>query len=107
MAEKELQSICHEMRRQWPTVMFIAMLHRLGVVPIKEASVIIAVSSPHRQESLDAVQYGIDALKARVPIWKVETYEGTKDHVWKENAEWRCKQKTISTRQNEDGRRTP
>ena len=35
-----------------------------------EASVIIAISSEHRRESLEAVQFAIDALKASVPIWK-------------------------------------
>ena len=39
-------------------------------MPIEEASIIIAVSSAHRKESLEAVQYGIDTLKATVPIWK-------------------------------------
>ena len=39
-------------------------------VPICESSVIIAISSPHRRESLQAVQYAIDALKATVPIRK-------------------------------------
>ena len=39
-------------------------------VPVCETSVAIVISSPHRKESLDAVQYGIDTLKANVPIWK-------------------------------------
>ena len=47
---------------------------------------IVCVSSPHRADSLAAVSYGIDALKAKVPIWKKEVYEdGTKS--WKENGE--------------------
>lgn len=41
-----------------------------SVVPVTEASVIIGVSSPHRSDSLEAVKYGIDALKSTVPIWK-------------------------------------
>ncbi|OQR83277.1 molybdenum cofactor synthesis protein 2 large subunit [Achlya hypogyna] len=88
MAEKELKNICVSIRTKWPHVVGIAMLHRLGVVAVKEASVIIAVSSPHRQEALEAVAYGIDTLKARVPIWKLEKYAGD-DRVWKENPEWR------------------
>jgi len=55
-----------------------------------EASVVIAVSSPHRAESLAAVQYAIDTLKSSIPIWKKEVYasEGAE---WKENKEcaWR------------------
>jgi len=51
---------------------------------------VIAVSSPHRAESLAAVQYAIDTLKSSIPIWKKEVYasEGAE---WKENKEcaWR------------------
>ena len=47
----------------------------------------IAVSSAHRKESLEAVQYLIDTIKATVPIWKKEIYsDGTS---WKANAESR------------------
>lgn len=87
MAEKELKKICNQMRTKW-RVRHICILHRLGVVPLLEASVIVAVSSVHRKESLEAVQFCIDSLKASVPIWKKEIYaEGDGD--WKENKE--CK----------------
>ncbi|KAM6109784.1 molybdopterin synthase catalytic subunit isoform 1-T2 [Phoenicopterus ruber ruber] len=70
MAETEIKKICRDVRQKWPSVKHIAVHHRLGVVPISEASVIIAVSSPHRAESLEAVMYCINTLKASVPIWK-------------------------------------
>ncbi|XP_072777720.1 molybdopterin synthase catalytic subunit isoform X3 [Taeniopygia guttata] len=70
MAETEMKKICRDVRQKWPSVKHIAVHHRLGVVPITEASVIIAVSSPHRAESLEAVMYCINTLKASVPIWK-------------------------------------
>uniref|UniRef100_A0A663EZ27 Molybdopterin synthase catalytic subunit n=1 Tax=Aquila chrysaetos chrysaetos TaxID=223781 RepID=A0A663EZ27_AQUCH len=76
MAETEIKKICRDVRQKWPSVKHIAVHHRLGVVPITEASVIIAVSSPHRTESLEAVMYCINTLKASVPIWKknINTY---------------------------------
>ncbi len=46
----------------------LRLCHRL--VPLTESSVIVAISSPHRNESLEAVHYAIDTLKATVPIWK-------------------------------------
>jgi molybdopterin synthase catalytic subunit len=49
--------------------------------------VIIAISSEHREDSLLAVHWAIDELKATVPIWKKEYYED--GSVWKGNAE--CK----------------
>ena len=42
----------------------------IRIVPVQEASVMIAISSVHRKESIEAVQYCIDALKTSVPIWK-------------------------------------
>ena len=46
-----LAEIASEMRRQWPTLGRVALLHRVGVVPVGESSVVVAVSSPHRPES--------------------------------------------------------
>lgn len=84
MAEKELQKICDKIRSTW-VVKHIAMYHKVGLVPIGEASVFIAISSEHRSESLEAVHFAIDELKATVPIWKKEFYaDGS---VWKGNAE--------------------
>jgi molybdopterin synthase catalytic subunit len=52
----------------------IAIAHRTGHVALGEASVAVAVGAPHRGAAFDACEYAIDALKARAPIWKRETY---------------------------------
>lgn len=85
MAEKKMKEICQLIRQKWD-VQKIAMVHRIGVVPLTEASIIIAISSPHRKESLEAVHFAIDTLKATVPIWKKEIYED-ESSTWKENKE--------------------
>lgn len=85
MAKKSMKNICKKIRDKW-SVENIYICHRLGIVPVKEASVVIAVASPHRLESLQAVQFAIDELKATVPIWKKEVYE-THDPEWKQNKE--------------------
>lgn len=86
MAKKQLELLADDIREKWPNVEHVVLQHRLGLVPVTESSVIVCVSSPHRADSLAAVSYGIDALKAKVPIWKKEVYEdGTKS--WKENCE--------------------
>lgn len=85
MAENEVRRICGDLRQKWP-VRHIAVFHRLGLVPVSEASVVIAVSSAHRAASLEAVSYAIDALKARVPVWKKEIYEESPSS-WKKNKE--------------------
>ncbi|XP_054742182.1 molybdopterin synthase catalytic subunit [Anastrepha obliqua] len=86
MAKKELQKLCDTLRSRWQDVLNIAIYHRLGLVAPKEASVVIAISSPHRQDSLDAVSYAIDELKKKVPIWKKELYHNG-DSDWKQNKE--------------------
>ena len=55
MAEKKMLDVCQILRGKW-SVHNIAIFHRLGEVKPKEASVVIAVSSEHRKESLEAVQ---------------------------------------------------
>ena len=64
MAEKQMLLIIQRARAQW-NLRHVAMAHRIGVVPIAESSVEIAVSSVHRKEALSAVQFLIDELKAQ------------------------------------------
>lgn len=87
MATKELAKLCVDLRSRWGNLHKIAIHHRLGEVKVTEASVVIAISSPHRKESLEAVHYCIDQLKATVPIWKKEIYEDEEGGTWKENQE--------------------
>jgi len=75
-ATKMLEEIAGEMRTQWPALGRVALLHRTGVLTLGDVSVVVSVSSPHRPEAFDASRYGIDTIKARVPIWKRETWEG-------------------------------
>jgi len=51
-----------------------AIIHRLGEVPVGEASVVIAVSSPHRAAAYEASRTALERLKAEIPIWKREHY---------------------------------
>jgi molybdopterin synthase catalytic subunit/molybdopterin converting factor small subunit len=59
----------------------IAIHHRVGRVEIGEASVVIAVSAPHRAEALAACREAIDELKVSVPLWKKEVYEGGEEWI--------------------------
>lgn len=75
MALRELERIAATAREQWP-VEAVAVVHRIGVVPVGEASVVIAVSAAHRDAAFTACRFVIDRLKQVVPIWKKEHYEG-------------------------------
>jgi molybdopterin synthase catalytic subunit len=82
LALPEMQRIADEVAERWPGAR-VAIVHRTGPVAIGEASVVIAVSTPHRAACYEASRYAIDALKARVPIWKKEIYaDGS---AWKAN----------------------
>lgn len=84
MAESQMAEIGRQVQLRWPDVR-IAMQHRLGVVAVGEASVVIAVSAPHRGPAYEASQFAIEELKRRVPIWKREVYaDGS---IWKANRE--------------------
>ncbi len=63
----------------------IGIVHRLGKMDIGEASVVIAVTSPHRRPAYDASLEAINRLKRLVPIWKKEYFED--GEVWVEG-EW-------------------
>lgn len=88
MALKELRKLCDDARKEYPSVAKIAAVHILGDCPVGATSVILAASSPHRKEAINCVEYLIDELKARIPIWKLEVYVGDEESVWKENVEW-------------------
>lgn len=75
MAVKEMRALAAEARRRWP-LRKVAMVHRIGVVPIGQASVGIAVSGGHRSEAFEACRWLIDRLKEIVPIWKKEHFRG-------------------------------
>jgi len=73
MAEKKMREILDEVRQRWPEQR-AAIIHRTGTLGIGEASVVIAVGSPHRGESFDACRYVIDRVKQEVPVWKKEVF---------------------------------
>jgi molybdopterin synthase catalytic subunit len=73
MALSILDEIEGEARRRWP-VTGVRIVHRLGRLEIGEASVAVAVSSPHRAQAFEACRHAIDTLKAKAPIWKKEFY---------------------------------
>uniref|UniRef100_A0A1I7YTR2 Molybdopterin synthase catalytic subunit n=1 Tax=Steinernema glaseri TaxID=37863 RepID=A0A1I7YTR2_9BILA len=88
MAYRELHSLCAKMRERFGSIERMAVFHRIGEVPVGEASVVIAASSAHRKEAIAAVEAAIDELKRSVPIWKKEIY-GDGSCSWKENPESR------------------
>jgi molybdopterin converting factor subunit 1 len=73
-AEKMLERVADEIKERWGLER-VAIIHRIGLLPVGEASVVIAISSTHRDAAFDAARYAIERLKEIVPIWKKEFYE--------------------------------
>lgn len=63
----------------------IAIEHRLGCVPIGEESILIAVSSAHRQAAWHAGEECLEEVKRRAEIWKLERFVGDQGGVWRAN----------------------
>ncbi len=78
-ATRAMRAIVADMRTRWPELERVAILHRVGELDLSEASVVIAVSAPHRGAAFDAASYAIDTLKETVPIWKQEHWAGGSD----------------------------
>jgi molybdopterin synthase catalytic subunit len=76
MAEQRLQDVVDEARKRWPALERVAVHHRIGRVELSVSTVVVAVSAPHRDVAFEATRFCIDALKASVPMWKRELWEG-------------------------------
>lgn len=80
LAHDRFVAIGAELRRRWPSVGRVVLLHRIGRLDVGESSVIAVVSAPHRPDAFEGARFAIDALKESAPIWKHE--------VWADGADW-------------------
>jgi MoaD family protein len=71
MAEERIATILSECVERHGLVAAAAE-HRTGAVPAEEASVLVAVSAPHREEAFAGAREAIDRIKAEAPVWKLE-----------------------------------
>ena len=81
MAEQKMNEIENEAQTKWE-IKKLVVFHRIGNIKVGETSIIIGVSSEHRQEAFEACKFVIDSVKTRVPIWKKEISE--KSQKWVE-----------------------
>lgn len=79
MAVKKLEQIGAEIEERWNGTQ-VAITHRVGRLAITDIAVVIAVSTPHRNDAYEANRYAIERIKEIVPIWK-------KEH-WEDGQEW-------------------
>jgi molybdopterin synthase catalytic subunit len=87
MALGQCEIILNRVMEKYP-VGAAAILHKTGDVPVGEVSMIVAVSTPHRKESTQAVLEIIEEIKRDVPIWKKEFFEGDRNSP-KNHSKWK------------------
>jgi len=81
MALAKMKQVAQEIRQQWHKVEGIAIAQRIGRLEVGQNTVLIACSSPHRDDGcFEAARYGIDRLKEIVPVWKKEV--GAEGEAW-------------------------
>jgi len=81
-AEQTLHAIAEGSLSIFPGTKKVAIYHRVGVVPLGEDSVIIAVSAAHRGEAWKAGEWILEEIKATAEIWKREVFtDGTSEWV--------------------------
>ena len=78
MTQNKLFSIAQEAQKRW-SLGQIRIIHRFGRLTPEDMIVLVAASSAHRSESLEAVHFIMDYLKTDAPFWKAEeTSDGLK-----------------------------
>ncbi len=79
LVEPRLAAVADAARTRWPDLGRLALLHRIGLLEVEEAAVVVAAGAPHRDVAFDGARFCIDTLKESVPIWKKETWAGGQD----------------------------
>ncbi len=79
MARRILEQIADEIDERFD-INGLAIVHRTGLVPLGEPSVLVVAAAPHRDAAFAAARYAIDETKSRAPIWKAERFAD--GHVW-------------------------
>lgn len=81
MAQRVMCGIFEEAVKRFP-ITRARVVHRLGEVPVGEASVVVVVASAHRVAAFESCQFLMDRLKNEVPIWKREKLKDGDGERW-------------------------
>ena len=71
----------------------ITIVHRLGICPIGEESILIAVSAPHRHAAWKGGEQALEECKEKVEVWKMEEFDRGEGGVWRANRDGAVGQK--------------
>ncbi|MEI6566890.1 MAG: molybdenum cofactor biosynthesis protein MoaE [Verrucomicrobiota bacterium] len=74
MAETQIRQIVADLATRWPCLA-VRVVHRIGIVPVGEAAIVVTVAARHRAEAFGLLAEFMDRLKQDVPIWKRRALE--------------------------------
>jgi molybdopterin synthase catalytic subunit len=69
MARSEMGRIARELSAQYPCQV-VEIIHRIGRVPVGEASIVVRIEAKHRAEAFGMLAEFMNRMKRDVPIWK-------------------------------------
>ena len=98
-----LEEVAEQARSEWSELGRLVLLHRVGALAVSEAAVLVVASAPHRSEAFAAAGFCIDAIKASVPIWKLEKHQDGED--WGLEPQHVMKVDDFLAREREEGER--
>ena len=76
---KSFQNICNDAKNRFDKNASIFLEHAKGYVPVGGISILIAISSGHREEAFKICRYILEEIKHKSPIWKKEHYADGKE----------------------------
>jgi molybdopterin synthase catalytic subunit len=79
VVQPRMTRLAAEARTRWSGLGRIVCWHRTGRLAVGDCAVVVAVSAAHRAEAFEAARWCIDTVKATMPIWKHETWDGGED----------------------------
>ncbi len=74
MAVRKMAEVAEQVKARFPEIAEIGIWHRVGTLEVGEASLLVALSSPHRKEGFEACHWAVDRIKEVVPVWKKEHF---------------------------------
>jgi molybdopterin synthase catalytic subunit len=81
-ALQTLTEVADEIAGGCQGVRAIAVSHRIGTLHIGDAALVAAVAADHRQAAFETCALLVDAVKARLPVWKHQFFaDGTEEWV--------------------------
>ncbi|OBB02591.1 molybdenum cofactor biosynthesis protein MoaE [Mycobacteriaceae bacterium 1482268.1] len=78
-AQQTLADVAAEIAADCSGVRAIAVSHRIGALQIGDAALVAAVAADHRQAAFDTCARLVDAVKARLPVWKHQFFADGSD----------------------------